>query len=137
MLVCEDLHWPARSVAWHPSGQLLAVGFHESLKGGVAAKKKKGSKAKATDAAVGEEVTGHTGAVHIYQYLKRVKAGISSYELVKRAWGCSSTAWIADVKFSHVGDVLAVCSHDKHMYLYKYVSLAAETSNLCRMIIKL
>lgn len=34
MLKCLDLQWPARSLAWHPLGAVIAVGFHESVKGG-------------------------------------------------------------------------------------------------------
>ncbi len=34
MLKCVKLGWPARCVAWHPLGTMLAIGFHESVKGG-------------------------------------------------------------------------------------------------------
>lgn len=34
MLKVVKLYWPARSVAWHPLGTALAVGFHEAVKGG-------------------------------------------------------------------------------------------------------
>jgi WD40 repeat protein len=30
----HNIGWPGRSVAWHPSGNVLAVGLHETVKGG-------------------------------------------------------------------------------------------------------
>ena len=49
-LLCQQkLGWKARSVTWHPLGNILAVGFHERTKGGLSTKKpmnngKKGKK---------------------------------------------------------------------------------------------
>jgi WD40 repeat protein len=50
LLKAQPLYWPARSVAWHPSGAALAVGFHEATKGGAkAGKGKKGAAGECVD----------------------------------------------------------------------------------------
>lgn len=129
MLHAEPLHWPARSVAWHPSGKLLAVGFHESVKGGYNRSGnsfKAGKKArKKQDAKEGSEYT-HKGAVHLFTYsnepVSSTPLGVS-VKTEKIAAGCDSIAWIADVKFNYEGTQLAVGSHDKHLYVY---SIPAE-----------
>lgn len=149
--VCTvPLYWKARCVGWDASGSLLAVGFHESVKGGVAAKnkgsgssgssagKKKNSKKKGQSDAVASDAVGegtaetdatvHNGAVHIYSFHHASGSNSSSsnnsnknpYKLVKRSDGCTSSAWIGEIKFSPDSSFLAVGSHDKHAYIYRY-----------------
>ena len=130
LLASTLLYWPARTVTWNHSGTVLAVGFHEAVKGG-------GGKGKGTKAADGEgekdsEGKQHVGAVHLYSF-NRLQAlaasssgggkpggrGAASGILVKRADGCSLTnAWISDLKFSPDDLSLAIASHDKKMYVY-------------------
>ena len=43
-----NVDWPARSVAWHPSGLYLAVGLFETVKGGHSGGGKGGTKKKGT-----------------------------------------------------------------------------------------
>eukprot|EP00595_Chromulina_sp_UTEXLB2642_P001802 CAMPEP_0196761886 /NCGR_PEP_ID=MMETSP1095-20130614/1198_1 /TAXON_ID=96789 ORGANISM="Chromulina nebulosa, Strain UTEXLB2642" /NCGR_SAMPLE_ID=MMETSP1095 /ASSEMBLY_ACC=CAM_ASM_000446 /LENGTH=2526 /DNA_ID=CAMNT_0042111955 /DNA_START=12 /DNA_END=7592 /DNA_ORIENTATION=- len=117
------LGWAARSLAWHPSGTLIAVGFMESVKGGVLSKKKDG-KSKAG----GKEVSPtHSGAVHLFS----VAINGKDVSLIKVSEGCSSAAWIQELRFSPDGSLLAVCSHDKHMYVYAIPSLSAEELKSC------
>lgn len=128
MVSHQDLQWPARCVAWHPSGKGLAVGFHEAVKGGVAkgggggggkgrGKGNKGAKSVATLAPVPEESkSGHTGAVHLYSVS-------SAFKIKKLAAGCDSKAWIQEIKFTPDGKYIFVCSHDKKIYQYEIPSV--------------
>ncbi len=131
-LACVDLGWPARSVAWHPTGFAVAVGFHELTKGGLGGGKgKKGAKAapaKAAAAPADGEATGgegggaasisqgHSGSVHIYSV---ALVNSKQCELKKRAEGCSSVAWIGELKFNVTGNLLGAGSHDKRLYMYE------------------
>jgi hypothetical protein len=92
------------------------------VKGGAAAKGKKGGKSKGdTGAGAGAgSALAKEGALHLVTYHEvPSRGGPTSYELRKVAFGCSSNAWIADVKFSPLGGILAAGSHDKHMYVYR------------------
>jgi WD40 repeat protein len=154
MLTSVPLHWPARSVAWHPLGLALAVGFFESVKGGYKSGAAKGGKAKAKpaggkktgskmggpkpaakrgaaeaeddddgggdgddDAAAGGGAgTEHKGAIHLYSFA--YQPATAHVDIKKRADGCTSLAWINDLKFSPDGRMLAAGSHDKRLYAY-------------------
>ena len=54
MIKSHNIGWAGRSVAWHPTGSCLAVGLHETVKGGYNKKggkqnpKSKQSKSKAS-----------------------------------------------------------------------------------------
>lgn len=48
LLKSHNIGWPARSIAWHPSASIVAVGLHEIVKGGY----KKGGKQKGKAASV-------------------------------------------------------------------------------------
>jgi WD40 repeat protein len=123
-----NLQWPARSLTWHPSGHILCVGFHEAVKGGGGGSKgKKGGKGKAAAAGAGGEDAAapqKEGSIALYTYHEVPTRGGTNvvHTLKKVASGVPSNvtnAWIADVKFSTDGSILAVGSHDKHMFVYK------------------
>lgn len=165
LLKAQPLYWPARCVAWHPLGTALAVGFHESAKGGYkgAAKGKAGAaaapaaaKGKSTvpknaakrnsaavedgedgggdniyesggGASTGAADTSHKGAIHLYSFHKPSNGRI---EIKKRADGCTSLAWINDIKFSPDGRVLLAGSHDKRLYAFDVPELSSgDASN--------
>ena len=111
LLGSVNVGWPARALAWHPSGTVLAVGYHEWEKGGGGGKKTTKTKSKASGAA-GE--SDHNGAVRLYSY---ARTGDNA-ELTKLADGCESKATVADIKFSPLGNVLAVGTHDRKLYKY-------------------
>ena len=124
-----NVGWPARSVCWHPCSEpggvsLLAVGFHEAVKGGVAKKgaaAAKAAPAKVEGAAGGKKTEPHNGAVYIYS-VKVDAAG--QYEIEQRAQGCDSAAWIGDIKWSPgEGRMLAAGSHDKRLYAYDFPAM--------------
>lgn len=112
------LGWPARCVAFHPTGESIAVGFFEKVKGGHGGGKKaagKGAPAAAAGAGAGDGAGGaHNGSVHVFSFA--LDAG--SVKVEKVAEGCESVAWICDVKFSPNGRLLAAASHDKKLYCY-------------------
>ncbi len=110
MTSCTLLGWPARSVAWNPNGDVLAVGFHELTKGGASSKGKKGSKAKSA----GDGAPAVAACVVIFL----VSFQSSTPAVTELCRGGSSVAWISDLKFSPSGRILAVGSHDKKIYLY-------------------
>lgn len=103
MRVSVKLAWPLRSVAWSPSGRLLAVGFFLQPSSSRLRPKK-------------DSPPPH--AVEIYSVSCPADGTAPTLELVSR--GCSSRAWVADLKFLPDGSGLAVCSHDKHMYMYRF-----------------
>ena len=164
MLKAVPLYWPARCVAWHPSGALLAVGFHEATKGGYKSKKGKkssaargnkgGAKSKVPqnaakrNAAVADEDDGsgddmygevgadsaggldttHKGAIHLYSFVHQ--PGTSKVDIKKRADGCTSLAWINDIKFSpDEGALLLAGSHDKRLYAFALPELRRDASD--------
>jgi len=158
MLKAVPLHWPARCVAWHPLGTALAVGFHEGVKGGyksagkgkaAAAPVTKGkstvpknaAKRGAAEVGDGEDGGGddifsstgeggsttHKGAIHLYSFHKPSNGRI---EIKKRADGCTSLAWINDIKFSPDGLILCAGSHDKRLYAFDVPELSSgDASN--------
>ena len=109
LLSTVDIGWPGRTLAWHPSGDAIAVGLFELVKGGEAGKGGK-DKGKAKGGADGEK----KGSVLIYSYAKDG----DSVTMTKLASGCPSIAWIGVVRFSPAGNLLCVGSHDKKMYAY-------------------
>ena len=152
-LKSHNVGWPARSVAWHPCSEpggvsLLAVGFMEAVKGGVAKKGAAPATAKGASAAKGGDKAGkagdkagkdgapaaaesaggplvagdpHNGAIYIYS-VKMNAAG--QYEIEERARGCDSAAWIGDIKWSPgEGRMLAAGSHDKRLYAYDFPAM--------------
>lgn len=161
MVKSVPLHWPARSVAWHPLGTALAVGFFEGTKGGhkqgkpaaaapAAAKEKSTvpkNKAKRNAAEVEEGDDGggeniyesgaaaggasdaaHKGAIHLYSFHRQ--PGTGRIDIKKRADGCTSLAWINDIKFSPNGLILAAGSHDKRLYSFDIPEISSgDASN--------
>lgn len=146
-LVQVPIGWPGRSVCWHPgsvTGQggvsLLAVGFHEAVKGGVAKGGKKGDASKAKDGKKedkgassgggggggGEHASAsgpapHDRACHVYS-VRMNDAG--QWVVEERARCCDSAAWIGDIKWSPLdGSMLAMGSHDKKLYAYDFPDL--------------
>ena len=120
MIACETTQRPVRCVGWSPDGQLLAVGFHESTKGGGKVKpasRKKNKKAppkKKKDGRSGGGSDEATASCFIYSCTIE---GTRS-RLRRVGFGGSSTAWISDIKFSPSGSLLAMGSHDKRLYVY-------------------
>jgi len=115
MIECLVVDRPARCCAWNGAGNILAVGFHESEYGGGKKKtRKKGPKSKSKSKSSEEPspVTADNAACHIYSF------SLDSYKLQRIAFGCPSTAWISDIKFSPNGSILAIASHDKSIYFY-------------------
>ena len=124
MLLNVNIGWPARTVTFHPSGEALAVGYFEKVKGGYIDKAGGGGKkpaGKAPAAAAGGEGEGgtaagpaHNGSVHVFSF----SHDAGNIKVEKVAEGCPSIAWICDVKFSPDGKLLSVGSHDKKLYCY-------------------
>jgi WD40 repeat protein len=140
MIGCENTGRPVRCVGWSPDGRLLAVGFHESVKGGGKVKATKssadskeksktrgGSKTKggkksvpkkggAAAAAPSNDDNGDNDSLaesaSCYVYL------VDGSSMERVGFGGSSTAWISDIKFSPKGTMLAMGSHDKRLYVY-------------------
>ena len=109
-----NIGWPGRALAFHPSGNILAVGLMELVKGGVdkgSNSKDKGK--KGAPAAGGGEAK---GSVLIYTF---EMDGEEVVNVEKVATGCPSVAWISEVRFSPSGHMLGVGSHDKRFYAYK------------------
>lgn len=117
----------------------MAVGFHEAVKGGYKksaagggrgkGKAKGGKKAAAAAAGGGGDREGggsgggpaHKGAVQIFSV---VRQGAEEVAITLRAAGCSSLAWINDVKFSPDGRMLFAGSHDKRLYAFALPELS-------------
>lgn len=59
----------------------------------------------------------HKGAIHLYSY-HRQPGSSGRIDIKKRADGCTSHAWINDIKFSPNGLILVAGSHDKRLYAY-------------------
>ena len=119
MLRAEQVGWASRSVAWHPSGGVLAVGLYETVKGGLAkgGASKGGKKGPAKPVDTAEALP--NGAVHIYSIKIAYQNGSPMVlDVKRRASGCPSVAWIQEIKFSPSGDMLAAGSHDKKIYAY-------------------
>ena len=136
MIHSVDLGSAARSVTFHPSGAVLAVGFMERKKSG-------GNKEKDKDKDIVKEKDkeknkkdGYTksenleGAVHLYSFTVDTtltltstssNSNVSNYasiSVLKVSQGCDTVAWVNDVTFSPTGEILAVGSNDKKMYFY-------------------
>lgn len=139
MFACESTGRPVRCVGWSPDGRLLAVGFHESVKGGgkvkaaskstsvtskgigkstgkATAKTKKGGKkgASGNGGTVSSQDDADTNAENASCFVYLVDGNT----LERVGFGGSSTAWISDIKFSPKGTMLAMGSHDKRLYVY-------------------
>lgn len=131
MMACVALGWPARSLAWHPSGTTIAVGFMEAVKGGVAKRPKRGDKKGGIEAGGGDDDAlhgeHHTGAVHLYSF--QVVEGV--VELRKRAVGCTNPSWIRVVQWSPDGLLLGVGAADKHLLVYMSVSSPCNLLSRC------
>lgn len=121
MVYSTELGWPARSVCFHPSGEILAVGFMESQKGGGKKEKKneKNEKNGNKDEENKKSKNEHNGAVHLFSFkMTSSNSNTSQITMQKIAYGCPTTAWVNDVNISPSGKVLAVSSHDKKVYFY-------------------
>ena len=122
------LGWSARCVCFHPSGNVLAVGFMESVKGGAKKEKIKGEKVDKDD----NKNKSHDGAVHLYSIIinNNNNNGNITIKMEKICDGCITTAWVNEIKFSPTGKILAVGSHDKKMYFYDIPNIQNNLSNL-------
>lgn len=132
MIHSVDLGSEARSVCFHPSGAVLAVGFMERKKNGENKnketekdkdKEKDKEKMKKDGQMKSENVD---GAVHLYSFIVDSSTSTSTSTLsnyasistLKLSHGCNTVAWVNEVNFSPTGSILAVGSHDKKMYFY-------------------
>jgi microtubule-associated protein-like 6 len=121
MIACVDVKRAARCVAWRHDGAVLAIGFHESVKGGgkknvsgKAPKKKGDAKGASSKGIEGSSDSPESNAAcFVYSF-----SADSSPMLERIAFGGTSTAWISDIKFNPSGTVLALGSHDKSLYMY-------------------
>ena len=132
MIHSVDLGSAARSVAFHPFGAVLAVGFMERKKnGGNKEKEKEKDKDKEKNKKDGQMKSENLeGAVHLYSFTvdststsnsTSSNSNVSNYasiSVLKVSHGCDTVAWVNDVTFSPTGEILAVGSHDKKMYFY-------------------
>lgn len=110
MISCLVLQWPARCVAWNPSGDILAVGLHELTKGGL-----KGKKGKKPQKAISSQTPQQSGCCVIIS-VSFDSVGLATMTQIFR--GGESVAWISDIKFSPTGRWLAFGSHDQKLYMY-------------------
>lgn len=134
MLKCFNLGHAARSVVWHPSGNVLAVGLFEISKGGYSKKTKKATgkkppaKGKVKEEPKRESTSWETatndnikdfGSVQLLSVnnLNNNNNG-KGVEIKRISVGCTSVAWINEVKFSPAGNLLICGSHDKRLYAY-------------------
>ena len=122
-----SLGWSARCVCFHPSGNVLAVGFMESVKGGAKKEKNKGEKEDKKDS----KNNTHDGAVHLYSFIinNNNNNGNITIKMEKICDGCITTAWVNEIKFSPTGKILVVGSHDKKMYFYDIPNIFNNSSN--------
>jgi WD40 repeat protein len=144
MIHSVDLGSAARSVTFHPSGTVLAVGFMERKKSGgnkdkekekdivkEKEKEKEKDKDKEKNKRDGQMKSENVeGAVHLYLFnvdttstsnSTSSNSNVSNYaaiSVLKVSHGCDTVAWVNDVTFSPTGEILAVGSHDKKMYFY-------------------
>lgn len=109
MVGCHLLKWPGRCVCWNPSGDLLAIGLHELVKGGLKNKKSK----KLQTANSSTDVP--SGCCVIVSVALDTSG---KYVMTELARGGTSIAWISDIKFSPSGRMLAFGSHDQRLYMY-------------------
>lgn len=131
MVYSVELGWSARSVCFHPSGEILAIGFMESQKGGGKKEKKneknvnkvEGDK-KNENKTENKTKNEHNGAVQLFSFKINLSNSNNSMNnnsqimMQKIAFGCPTTAWVNDVNISPSGKLLAVSSHDKKIYFY-------------------
>ena len=140
MIHSVDLGSAARSVCFHPSGAVLAVGFMERKKNGENKNKEK-EKDKEKDKDKDKEKMKRDGqikfenvdgAVHLYSFIvdsalssststsnsNSTLSNYASITMLKLSLGCNTGAWVNEVNFSPTGTFLAVGSHDKKMYFY-------------------
>lgn len=98
-----------RSVAWHPSGSIIAVGLFETVKGGYqSSTNSSGSKAnskkkKKVASPRPESASSAVAAVKLYFVHLNAPPG-GDEKLVKICEGCSSIAWISELKFHKAAD---------------------------------
>jgi WD40 repeat protein len=140
MIHSVDLGSAARSVTFHPSGAVLAVGFMERKKsGGIKEKEKEKDKDKEKNKIDGQmKSVNLDGAVHLYSFTvdstststsnsnsnsnsNSSSGSVTNYaaiSVLKVSHGCDTVAWVNDVTFSPTGEILAVGSHDTKMYFY-------------------
>lgn len=111
LISTTNIGWPGRALAFHPSGNCIAVGLMELVKGGV----DKGSKDKGKKGAPAAGGGETRGSVLIYTF----EMHGDEVKVEKIATGCPSVAWISEVRFSPSGHMLGVGSHDKKFYAYK------------------
>ena len=121
---------PEGTVAWAKCDMVMTVSFGRLS--GWWGEKKDGKEDEEEDAAVdaaadaeeaaaaaaggGAGAVPHKGAIHLYSYHQQPKS--AHVEIKKRADGCTSIAWINDIKFSPNGRILAAGSHDKRLYAF-------------------
>ena len=124
VLCSRDLGRAARALAWHPKGDLIAVGMNEfeadkavNQKGG-GKKSKKGKGKKGGDKKGGDKGSTSTSqSVYLYSVEITGRDDSRAVTLTEKARCCRSTACIADIKFSNT-NLMAVGSHDKHIYMF-------------------
>ena len=132
MIHSVDLGSAARSVCFHPSGAVLAVGFMERKKNGENKNKEKekdkgNDKDKEKMKKDGQMKSENAdGAVHLYSFIvdsspstsTSTLSNYASISMLKLSHGCNTVAWVNEVNFSPTGSILAVGSHDKKIYFY-------------------
>ena len=123
VLCSKDLGRAARALAWHPKGDLIAIGMNEfeadkavNQKGGKKSKKGKGKKGGDNKKGGGDASTSKSKSVHLYSFEMTGSDASRKVTLTEKSQCCKSTACIADIKFSD--NMMAVGSHDKHIYMF-------------------
>ena len=131
MIHSVNLGSAARSVCFHPSGGVIAIGFMEKKKN---LENKNKDKVKDKEKMKKESQIKYEnleGAVHLYSFTLDSSSSIStsissnsnvsnyaSISVLKLAQGCNTVSWVNEVNFSPTGGILAVGSHDKKLYFY-------------------
>ena len=121
VLYSIDLGRSARALAWHPQGDLIAVGMNEFEADKAVNKKgggKKGKKTKGKKGGSPKDNGGETSSASksVYLYSFEIAGKDKKVTLTEKSKCCKSTACIADIKFSN--NMMAVGSHDKHIYMF-------------------
>ena len=131
------LGWAARCVCFHPTGNVLGVGFMESVKGGAKKERKKEKEGEKDNKDKEDDIKNiiHNGAVHLYSFIidnnnnyNHNKNNII-IKMEKISDGCTTTAWVNEIKFSPSGKILAIGSHDKKMYFYDIPNIPNISNN--------
>ena len=127
VLCSKDLGRAARALAWRPNGNLIAVGMNEfeadkavNQKGRGKSKKGKSGKKGGGDKKKGggNDSSSTSKSVHLYSFEMTGRDASRQVTLTFKSQCCKSTACIADIKFSKNTNLMAVGSHDKHIYMF-------------------